>query len=69
MAVTSAHIPGKDEASGRPRARVSNAVHHVKNLLAERKRNYWPENSCADISKEELAIHVLIGEPEAGAGT
>ena len=50
--------------------RVGNAVHGVKHLLPERERYwyFWPENSLADVPQEELTIHVMVGEPEAGTG-
>ena len=64
------YIPGQTETSGGPRVRVGNAVHGVKHLLPERERYwyFWPENSLADVPQEDLTIHVLVGEPEAGTG-
>ena len=60
------YIPGHDEPLGSTWSRMSNVVHGVKHLLPERQMNYWPENSLADVSKEWLSSHVLVGEPQAG---
>ena len=62
------HIPGKDETSGSPHARVGNAMHCVKHLQPERKGYYWPENFRASVPQEELTGHVLVGELEARTG-